>query len=56
MSGFLANGHLSRGSCQLHLLDNFKGENEVKPGTVDRSPGIYHKVEEYPRIPQLAGL
>jgi len=28
----------------------------VKPGAVDRSPGIYHKVEEYPRIPQLADL
>ena len=35
------------------LLANDKGDNEMIPGAVHRSPGIYLTVEESPGIPQL---
>jgi hypothetical protein len=36
-----------------HLLANDKGDNEVKPGAVHRSTGIYFMAEENPRKSQL---
>ena len=44
--GLLANGHLSRVSRQSRLLANGNGDNEEKPGTVHRSPGVYLVKEE----------
>ena len=45
-SGYLANGHLPpRMSCHSHLSDD-NNVNEVKPGSVHRSPGIYLMTEE----------
>ena len=38
LSGFLANGHLARVS---RLSANDKIDNEMVPGAVHRSPGIY---------------
>ena len=40
-------------SRQSHLSDNDQGDNEIIPGAVHRSPGIYLTVEENPGIPQL---
>ena len=34
-------------------VTNDKGDNEMMPGAVHRSPGIYLKAEENPRNPQL---
>ena len=34
-------------------VPNDKGDNEMIPGAVHRSPGIYHTAEENPRKPQL---
>ena len=46
LSGFLANDHLPRESRQSRLSANGKVDNEVKPGTVHISPGIYLTAEE----------
>jgi hypothetical protein len=35
------------------LLADDKGDNEMVPGTVHRSPGIYFMAEEGPGKPQL---
>ena len=43
LSGFLANDHLPRMS---RLPANDMGDDEMKPGVVHRSPGIYLKAEE----------
>ena len=49
LSGFLANSHLSQVSHQSHLLDNDKGDNEVKSGAVHKFPSIYLAAEENSR-------
>ena len=41
LSGFLDSDHLLRLSHQSRLSANDKGDNEVKPGAVLRSPSIY---------------
>ena len=46
---FLANGHLSRVSCQLCLSDD-AGGNEVNARGVHRSLGIYLTTEENPNL------
>ena len=38
--------HLPRVSHQSSLMANDKGDNEVKPEAVHRSPGIYLAAEE----------
>ena len=35
------------------MSGNDKDDNEVKPGDVQRSPGVYLTAEENPRNPQL---
>ena len=45
LSGFLVKGHLLRVSRQSHLSVNNVG-NEMIPGAVHRSPGIYVTAEE----------
>ena len=47
--GFLANGHFPRVSSQSRLSANDKGDNQMKAGTVNRSPGIYLTAEGNPR-------
>ena len=42
----LVDDQLSRASPQSRPLANDKGVNEVKPGAVNRSPGIYIMVKE----------
>ena len=49
-SGFLANGHLPPVS---RLLASYKGDDEIKPETGHRSPGIYLKDEENTGKPLL---
>ena len=49
LSGFLAKVHLLRVSRQSHVSANDKGDNEMIPGAVHISPGIYLTVEEKPR-------
>ena len=46
LSGFLVNGHLLRVPCQSGLLANDKDVNEMIPGAVYTSPGIYIAAEE----------
>ena len=41
MSGSLAIGHLPRMSRQTRLSTNGKDANDMMPGVVHRSPGIY---------------
>ena len=53
LSGFLAKGHVPRGSRQSYLLANDKGDNEVMPGAVHRFLGIYLTAEDNPGNPQL---
>ena len=43
LSGFLTNGHVP---LQSRLSVNYMRDNEVKPGIVHKSPGIYLKDEE----------
>ena len=43
--GLLANDHLQRVSRQSRLSGNDKGDNEIIPGAVHRSPGIYLTAE-----------
>ena len=50
---FLANGPLSRVSRQSRLSVNDKGNNEMIPKSVHRSPDIYLMVEENPGKSQL---
>jgi hypothetical protein len=47
---FLAKGHLAR---QSRLSANDKGDNEMIPGAVHRTPCIYLTVKEHRRKPQL---
>ena len=53
LPGFLAKGHLPRVSLQSRLSANGSGDNEMIPGAVDRSPGIYLTAEENPGKPHL---
>ena len=53
LSGFLSNCHLSRVPSQAHLSANYKGNNEVKPGAILRSPDIHVTARENPGKPQL---
>ena len=46
LSGFLAKGLLPREPRQSFLSANVKGDNEMIPGTVHRSPGIYLTAEK----------
>jgi hypothetical protein len=46
MSGFLTKGHLSRVSSQSRLSANDKGDNEMMPRAVHRSPDTYLKGEQ----------
>ena len=48
LSGYLANDNLPRMSRQSRLLANDKDENEIIPGAVPRSPGIYLTADENP--------
>ena len=50
---FLVNGQLPQVSCQSCQSANIKAENEVKPGAMNRSPGIYLKANKNPGKPQL---
>ena len=52
LSGFLANVYLPRVPRQSRLLANDKGDNEIIPGAVHRSPGIYLAAEKTPGKPQ----
>ena len=45
LSGFLINDHLPRVSRQSRLAANDKGNNEMIPRAVHRSPGIYLTAE-----------
>jgi hypothetical protein len=49
VSGFTTIGDLTRVSLQSHL-SYYKGDKEVKPGAVHRSPKSYLTSEENPRI------
>ena len=53
LSGFLAKGHLPRVLCQSRLLATDKGDSEIKPRNVHRSPGIYITAVENSGKPQL---
>ena len=46
LSGFLAKDHLSRVSHRSRLSTDVKGDNEMIPGAVHRSPGIYLTAKE----------
>jgi hypothetical protein len=46
LSGFLVNVHLLRVSFQSLLSANDKGDNNVKPGAVHRSPDISLRLSE----------
>ena len=50
---FLAKGHVPRESHLSHLSTYNKGDNEMTPRAVHRSPGIYFTAEENPGKPQL---
>ena len=52
LSGFLPNDHLPRVSWQSPLSANDKGDNEVKPGAMHRSPRVYLTTEGNPGKPQ----
>ena len=53
LSAFLGKGHLPRVSYQSRLSADERGNNEMIPGAVHRSPGICLTVEENPGNPQL---
>ena len=53
MSGFLANDHLPRVSCQSHQSANDKANNEMKLEAGHRSPGIEFTAEENIGKPRL---
>ena len=44
LSGFLGKDHLPRVACQSRLSANNKSDNEMIPGVMHRSPGIYLSV------------
>jgi hypothetical protein len=46
LCGFLVNGHLPSVSRQSHLWAN-KCDNEIIPGAIHRSRGVYLTVEEF---------
>ena len=46
LSGLLVKGHLSRVSRQSHISANDKGDNEMIPEAMHKSPGIYLTPEE----------
>ena len=50
MSEFLSSGHLPRVSQKSHLLASDGDDNEVEPGTVHKSPGIYLMVKKNPEF------
>jgi hypothetical protein len=56
LSEFLANGHLPQESRQSRLSANLKRDNELKPGSMHRSLGIYLMVDENSGNSQLGGL
>ena len=49
LSGFLVNGNLPRVSCQSRLSANDKGDNEMIPGDMHRSSGIYLTAKKNPK-------
>ena len=53
LSGFLTTGHLPQVSPQSRLSTSAKSDNEMIPGTVHKSPGIYQMAEENHGKPQL---
>ena len=53
LSGILAYDNVSRLSRQSLLSANDKGDNDVKPGTMQISHGIYFTAEENPENPSL---
>ena len=53
LSGVPANFDLSRVSRQSSLSANDKGDNDMIPGAVHRSSGIYLTAEENPGKSQL---
>ena len=53
LSGFLVKSHLLRASHQSNRSDNDKGDSEMIPRTVHRSPGINLPADENPGKPQL---
>ena len=53
LSVFLAKGHLIRISRQSRRLPKDKAKNQIIPGAVHRSPGIYLTTEENSGKPQL---
>ena len=50
---FLANGHFPGVLLKSRLSAYDKGDNEMLPRTVNRSPGIYLVAEEKAGKPQL---
>ena len=52
----LANGDFPQVSRQSRLAANNKGDNEMKPGAMHRSPGIYLIAEENLAKPQIREL
>ena len=48
--GFLANGHIPRVSLLSNLSANDRADNEMKPGNLHRSPGIFLNAEENPHL------
>ena len=48
LSAFLANGHLAGMSHQSRRLTNDKGDNDMRPGAMHSSPGIYLTSKENP--------
>ena len=52
----LANDHLPQVSRYSRLSANDKGDNEMTPGTMHRSPGVYLRAEENPGKPHLGDL
>ena len=53
LSGFLAKAHLSLVTSVSHLSVNDKGDNEIIPGDVQKSPGICLNAGKNPGKPQL---
>ena len=51
--GFLTKGYFPRVSPHSRLSTDDKGDSEMIPGAVHRSPGIYLTAEENPGQPQL---
>ena len=43
----------TRVAAVTSVISNDKGDNDIIPGEVNRSPGVYLKAEENPGNPQL---